>query len=125
MPFTKAREEGKIFADLATLCASPGYIHALAALCFRDNVIRHSGEIRVEDLHPIFRESRLIRTEASTLIGPMAKADIDLALPSRDVLKGYIVDAANRTRRACRTQMTRPVAWTVRVDRADKHDGRA
>lgn len=90
MSFTEAREEGKIFADLAALCTSPGYIHALAALCFRDNVIRYSEEIKAEDLHPLFKESRLIRTEESTLIGLVVKDDIDLALPSPEVLQGYI-----------------------------------
>lgn len=38
----KPREESQILEDLATLAASPGYVHAVAHICHRDNVI-HIG----------------------------------------------------------------------------------
>jgi len=33
------RPEQEIFDELAKVCSSPGYIHAIAYLCFRDNMI--------------------------------------------------------------------------------------
>lgn len=33
------RPEEEIFADLTVLCVKPGYIHALACICFRDKML--------------------------------------------------------------------------------------
>ena len=76
--------------ELAGLCASPGYAHAIAYLCFRDNMIRYSGEMKAEDMQHLFSRSRLIRTETSTLIGLMLKNPIDYTLPAPPVLEKYI-----------------------------------
>ena len=84
------RAEQEIFDELAGLCASPGYAHAVAYLCFRDNMIRYSGEMKAEDMQHLFSKSRLIRTETSTLIGLMLKNPIDYTLPSPPVLEKYI-----------------------------------
>lgn len=43
-----ARPEPEIFADLAALCVSPGFIHAIAYFCWRDNLILFSGKQVVE-----------------------------------------------------------------------------
>ena len=80
------RAEKEIFDELAGLCASPGYAHAVAYLCFRDNMIRYSGEMKAEDMQHLFSKSRLIRTETSTLIGLMLKNPIDYTLPSPPML---------------------------------------
>ena len=37
---TAMRSEQVIFDEMAALCASPGYAHAIAYLCSRDNMIR-------------------------------------------------------------------------------------
>lgn len=84
------RSEQAIFDELTKVCTSPGYIHAIAYLCFRDNMIRYSGEMKPEDMQHMFSENRLIRTETSTLIGLLIKSDIDLEVPSPDVLRQYI-----------------------------------
>ena len=84
------RPEHVIFDELAELCISPGYVHAVAYLCFRDNMIRYSGEMKAEDMQQLFSKSRLIRTETSTLIGLMLKRDIDYTLPTPKTLDGYI-----------------------------------
>lgn len=63
------RSEQAIFDELAQLCVSPGYVHAIAYLCFRDNMIRYSGEMKAEDMQHLFSKSRLIRTETSLLSG--------------------------------------------------------
>ncbi|BAO67896.1 nuclease-related domain-containing protein [Bordetella bronchiseptica] len=84
------RAEQEIFDELTNLCASPGYAHAIAYLCFRDNVIRYSGEMTAADMQHLFSKSRLVRTETSTLIGLMLKSPIDYTLPSSSVLRRYI-----------------------------------
>lgn len=84
------RSEHEIFADLAALCVKPGYVHALAYMCFRDNVILYSGEMIEADMQKMFSPSRLIRTEISTLIGLMVKAEIDWALPTPQTVQEYI-----------------------------------
>ena len=84
------RKEQTIFVELESLCASPGYVHAIAYFCFRDNMIRYSGEMRAADMQHLFSKSRLIRTEISTLIGLMLKHDIDYNLPAPQVLEKYV-----------------------------------
>lgn len=84
------RSEQAIFDELAKVCSSPGYIHAIAHLCFRDNMIRYSGEMKPEDMWHMFSKNRLIRTETSTLIGLLIKNDIDCAVPAPNVLQQYI-----------------------------------
>lgn len=84
------RSEQTIFDDLAKLCASPGYVHAIAYLCFRDNMIHYSGEMKSEDMQHLFSKTRLIRTETSTLIGLLLKNNIDYSLPAPEVMQQYI-----------------------------------
>ena len=84
------RSEQAIFDELAELCTSPGYVHAIAYLCFRDNMIRYSGEMKAEDMQHLFSKNRLIRTETSTLIGLMLKRDIDYTLPTPQTLEQYV-----------------------------------
>ncbi|WP_269498068.1 SEC-C metal-binding domain-containing protein [Castellaniella sp. S9] len=84
------RAEQEIFDELARLCTSPGYAHAIAYLCFRDNMIRYSGEMKAEDMQHLFSKSRLIRTEILTLIGLMLKSPIDYTLPPPGILEKYI-----------------------------------
>ena len=84
------RSEQEIFDDLASLCASPGYAHAVAYLCSRGNMIHYAGEMKAEDMQHLFTKSRLIRTETSTLIGLMLKSPIDYTLPATPVLEKYI-----------------------------------
>lgn len=84
------RTEQEVFDDLAKLCVSPGYIHALAFICYRDNVVGCGDELRAEDLLKMHSNSRLLRTEVSTLIGLMVKKPIDFALPAPAAIDEYI-----------------------------------
>ena len=84
------RSEPAIFNELATLCSSRGYIHAIAGMCFSDKIIKFNNEIRAEDMAQMFDKSRLIRTEITTLIGLMMRAPIDFTLPPPGTLNGYI-----------------------------------
>lgn len=85
-----ARTEGDVFKELEDLCHSPGYIHAIAYFCFRDNTIRYADEVKSEDVLQQFSMERLVRTEISTLIGLACKKEIDETLPTPDLLQDYI-----------------------------------
>lgn len=84
------RAEDEIFADLAALCVSPGYAHAIAAFCFRDNMMGIKDGVTAEHMLHMFSQNRLVRTEISTLIGLMVKAPLDVTLPEPTVLQGYL-----------------------------------
>lgn len=84
------RSEQTIFDELAGLCTLPGYVHAVAYLCSRDNMIRYSSEMKAEDMRHLFSNDRLIRTETSTLIGLMLRGKIDYTIPAPEVLEKYV-----------------------------------
>lgn len=86
---TILRSEQEIFDDLADLCISQGFIHAIAYICFRDNTIGFNEELKAEDMAQ-FSKSSLIRTEVTTLIGLMMRAPIDFSLPSPEEVENYI-----------------------------------
>lgn len=83
------RSEQAIFDELAALCRSKGFIHAVAFLCFQNNFIHCNDELRAEDMAPMFSDTRLIRTEMTTLIGLMMRAPIDFTLPPPEVLSEH------------------------------------
>lgn len=84
------REEQEIFDDLAKICASPGYAHAIAYLCFRDNMVGYEGEMTAEDMQHLFSMDRLVRTEISALIGLLFKGKINYSLPTPVVMQNYL-----------------------------------
>lgn len=86
----KPREELQVLEDLATLATSPGYVHAIAHLCHRDNFIYINGNLQPSDMDRLFSSERLIRTELTTLIGLMAKKPLDLSQQSADVVADYV-----------------------------------
>jgi hypothetical protein len=107
------REEDAIFRDLSAICASPGYVHALAYLCFRDSVIRYSDEIRAEDMEHLFSMDRLIRTETSTLIGLMVQQEIDWSLLDAQTIQHYI-DETERLLKELHENMSVPTMVELR-----------
>ena len=84
------RKESEIFSELAELCISPGYVHAIGYFCFRDNTIRYADTMTPEDVLQQFSMDRLVRTEISTLIGLSCKKHLNTELPSPDVTQEYI-----------------------------------
>jgi hypothetical protein len=75
------RTEETIFGELAELCASPGFVHVIAYLCIRDNMIRYEGEIKPEDMSNLYSSEHLVRTEINVLLGLLIKHDIDYSVP--------------------------------------------
>lgn len=47
---TPARSEAEVLAELAAVCVRPGFVHAFAALCFRENVIFYGATVNESDL---------------------------------------------------------------------------
>jgi len=86
----KPREESQIFEELATLAGSPGYVHAVAYICHRDNIIYIKGKLKPSDMDRLFSRERLIRTELTTLIGLMVKNPLDLSQQPTDVIESYV-----------------------------------
>lgn len=88
--FNHMKSEAEVYSELSGLCRSDGYVHAIAYICFRDNVIRYADEIRPEDVLPMFSGERLLRTEISTLIGLMVQGDIDWRVPAPPIFQEYL-----------------------------------
>lgn len=84
------RLENEVMEELEALVSSPGYLHAAAFLCFRDNFVTYSEDITPEQFGKLYSATRLIRTEISTLIGLALKHPISWALPSPKDLERYI-----------------------------------
>lgn len=81
MRLETSRTEQEVFDALETLCASPGYVHALAHMSFRDNHILYSDKMTSETLAASYAPERTVRAEFSTLLGLMLKHPIDFGLP--------------------------------------------
>jgi hypothetical protein len=88
---SKNRSEEQIFSDLALVCGSPGYIHAIAFLCLRDNSVLYKETLTADDLSQNYSRSRLIRTEIATLLGLMTRHAVDVVYPSVKKVEEYIV----------------------------------
>src|SRR5215467_3231389 len=101
------KTEQEIFEELARLCASPGYIHALAVICFKDNIVGYAGEISGKDLLEMYSRDRLIRTEVMTILGLTIKSPIDYSLPDPVVVQKYI-EETYRLLNALHEAMTSP-----------------
>lgn len=84
------RTEQEIFDELEELCKSPGYVHAIAYFCFRDNIIRYTGDMDVEDVLQQFSMERLVRTEISTLLGLAAKGDVEDTPPAPETIQAHV-----------------------------------
>lgn len=84
------RTEAEVFSDLSELCISPGYLHAIAYFCFRDNTIRYGDEMTPEDVLEQFGADRLVRTEISTLIGLACKGDLNAEMQAPETIQQYI-----------------------------------
>ncbi len=87
------RTEEVIFDELASLCGSKGFIHALATICFRDTTVGFADDISTEDLVKMRSHSQLIRTEITTLIGLTMRGPIDFSFPEPEALSFYIEQA--------------------------------
>jgi hypothetical protein len=89
------RSEEEIFAELQALASEPGYAHAIAILCFRDNTIGFACKLNADDLVKMHSNEQLAWTEISTLIGLLVKNNINLSKPSSEKLQ-QMLDKTDR-----------------------------
>ena len=82
IPTVTGRDEQEIFDDLEELCASPGYLHVLALLSLRDNMIGFADHLTSDDVSASYAPDRTVRTEFSTLLGLVLKHTIDATRPA-------------------------------------------
>jgi SEC-C motif/Nuclease-related domain len=82
MNATQPRAEQDIFHDLAELCTTPGFAHALAWMSLRDNYVTFDGNMESEALAASYAPGRTVRTEFSTLLGLLIREPIDLSEPT-------------------------------------------
>lgn len=87
-------KERELFDELRELCSSQGFVHAIAALCFRDNTVKHTGdEVEVEHLLQQYGFDRLIRNEISTLIVLCLNNGFDETEIENKTLESYMSQA--------------------------------
>ncbi|WP_342620054.1 SEC-C metal-binding domain-containing protein [Rhodoferax sp. GW822-FHT02A01] len=84
------RSEPEVFADLKALTASPGYVHAVAAICVRDNLVVYLNELKAKDLQKFHQPEHLLRTELTTVLGLMCQNSLDFTIPSAADLASYV-----------------------------------
>jgi hypothetical protein len=84
------RSKKEILQDLENLCTSPGYIHALSFLCWRENFIGYKDELIPENLDKMKSREYLLRSEVSILLGLMVKSIFDMQKPTACVIETYI-----------------------------------
>lgn len=89
------RTENEIFLELERLCSSPGYLHAIALLSFRDNTIKYADTMTVENVLEQFTKERLTRTELSTLIGLSCKNGVNITSITPTIALQYIEKTQN------------------------------
>lgn len=116
-----ARSEQDIFEDLARLCVSPGYVHAVAFLCVRDSMFGYVGNVKTEDMQHLFSFQRLIRTETGTLLGLALRGAIDYTQPAHEVVQRY-VNESEALLEELHAAMNRPITDSIGNWSAEKDD---
>ncbi|SDR03853.1 nuclease-related domain-containing protein [Paraburkholderia tuberum] len=109
-----SRSEAEVFVDLAALTRAPGYVHAIAQICYRDNLVTYANEMKASDLERLFSRQRLIRTEITTILGLLVRVPIEFSQPAASVLQGY-VDRTDRLMEELHEAVGFPI-WEAMID---------
>ena len=88
LPLIRSEEEA--FQELVELCRSPGFAHAIAMFCFRDNFIAFDKEMTGKMIADKKTSERLIRTEIASLIGGLLGGPGSTELPDQDIIAEYL-----------------------------------
>lgn len=84
------KSEPEVIAELIGLTSQPGYVHALALICHRDNSIAFQDAFKASDMEHLYSSSRLNRNEITTLLGLMVRQPLELSIPDNETLIKYI-----------------------------------
>ena len=82
------RTEQEIFNELAILCKSPGYIHAIAINCMMSHGVFLSEDLTAEDLPS--SETNLTRNEIDTLIRLLLAGELNCQIPQSAKTQEYL-----------------------------------
>ncbi|WP_047230223.1 YecA/YgfB family protein [Pseudomonas brassicacearum] len=88
--FNAAKSESEVIAELIELTSQPGYVHALALICHRDNGVTFQDEYKASDMEHLYSSSRLNRNEFTTLLGLMVRQPLELSIPDNETLILYM-----------------------------------
>jgi hypothetical protein len=121
-PFDASRSEPEVFGDLDILCGSPGYIHVLAHLSLRDNLISYDGHMTSEDMAASYAPGRTVRTEFSTLMGLMLKHPIDFRVPAPDEIQ-VLIDKTEALLKKLHVCLNQPMLEGLKQAVADQQAG--
>jgi hypothetical protein len=83
------RSEDECFHELIELCRSPGFAHAIATFCFRDNWISFKDQMTGKLIADKKTPQRLIRTEIASLIGGLLGGSGSIELPDQSLNAEY------------------------------------
>lgn len=117
MDSVEPRAEQDIFDDLAELCTTPGYAHALAWISLRDNYITFDGLMDSEALAASYAPGRTVRTEFSTLLGLLIRQPIDLSEPTSAEIQ-VLFDRTGALLNELHEQLGRPM-WDSPIETAN------
>lgn len=84
------RSEEESFQELIELCRRPGFAHAIAMFCFRDNFVALNDQMTGKLLAGKNTPERLVRTEIASLIGGLLGGSGSVELPDQDVIMEYL-----------------------------------
>lgn len=88
--FDAVKSESEVIAELIELTAQPGYVHALALICHRDNGVAFQDAYKASDMEHLYSSTRLNRNEITTLLGLMVRQPLELTIPDDETLVKYI-----------------------------------
>ncbi|WP_298938535.1 SEC-C metal-binding domain-containing protein [uncultured Ruegeria sp.] len=89
----QSRTEEECFQELMDLCGSPGFAHAIAVFCLRDNFISYKDQMTGELIADKKTPSRLVRTEIASLIGGLLGGTGSTELVDQAVIATYLEQA--------------------------------
>lgn len=87
------RSEEQCFQELMEVCRAPGFAHAIALFCFRDNWIGFKDQMTGKLLADKKTPERLIRTEIASLIGGLLGGAGSTELPDQAMMANYVEQA--------------------------------
>lgn len=105
---TEPRLEQNIFDDLAELCATPGFVHALSWISLRDNYVTFGGAMDRDALAASYAPERTVRTEFSTLLGLLVRQPIDLSEPTPAEVQA-LLDRTNTLLKELHKRLAQPM----------------
>jgi len=118
------RTETEVFHDLKRLCATDGFVHALAYLAIRNNTFRYATQVTAKAFDHQYEPDHLIRSELDVLFGLLAKRPLNFTRPSPAQMQ-CLLDEANRLLTELHTSMLEPGANAFRAHLANpepEHD---